>query len=394
LKKQNKTRPDRQGERLLALAALAIIVLAWIGGTFRTEADLLPFLKRVLPKADHIESLPGGTYAAWDDLNKTHFLGYISVGSAPGYGGELKMVVAVSPKGEVIGLEILGHKETVAFFRRVKRSGFLDALKGKTYSDPFKIGRDLDGVTGATYSARAVAEAVGKASRNISSRNLGLPVPQDPSPKIIFGLPEFVLIFLFMMGLIGRRRSFKYPKIARWFSLLTGLVVLGFLFDKPLTIVLINKMLLGFWPEWQLHLYWYILLAGILFITIMDLRNPYCDWFCPFGSAQECLAALGGAKRGFPKNIQPFLRWFQRALALGAIVVALFYRNPGLSSYEVFGAFFQLIGTNFQFILLGIVLVAALFIRKPWCGALCPLRPVIDFVRLIRNWIGEKLFGS
>ena len=146
-------------------------------------------------------------------------------------------------------------------------------------------------------------------------------------------------------------------------------------------------MLLGFWPEWQLHLYWYLLLAGILFVLTADNKNPYCEWFCPFGSAQECLGLIGGSRGRLPEKFHRFLRWFQRILALTAIVIALLYRNPSISSYEVFGAFFHLIGSNFQFALLGVVLITALFLKRPWCNYLCPLRPVTDFIRLIRNWI-------
>ena len=184
-------------------------------------------------------------------------------------------------------------------------------------------------------------------------------------------------------------RRFKYKKAARWISMLIGLFVLGFVYNKPFTLVLVNKLLLGFWPEWQLHLYWYLLIAGILFIYTVDNRNPYCEWFCPFGATQECLGVIGGAKKRLPDRLNKILRWFQRFLALGAVVLALIFRNPGISSYEVFGAFFHLIGTNFHFILLGIVLVASLFIRRPWCSYLCPLRPVTDFIRLIRSWILE-----
>lgn len=168
-----------------------------------------------------------------------------------------------------------------------------------------------------------------------------------------------------------------------------GLVVLGFLYNMPLTIVWINKILLGVWPTWQTNLYWIILIGGILFVYTADNKNPYCEWFCPFGATQECLGVVGGAKVRVPLRSHNLLRWGQRLLALAAIVVALIFRNPGVSSYEVFGAFFRLIGSNFLFALLGIVLVASLFIRRPWCSYLCPLRPVTDLIRLIRVWIKE-----
>jgi NosR/NirI family nitrous oxide reductase transcriptional regulator len=384
-----KKASSQKWDCILAVAALIILVCAWFAGTFRAQADLHPFLKRALPEADHFTLGSGGNYAGWKDPNEEELIGYVAVGSAHGYGGDLRLAVALSPEGSVLGLTVVDHKETTAFFGRVLRRGVLDDLKGKNFSDPFILDQDVDSITGATYTTKALADAARIASRRIASRNLGYSVPQELSPKIQFGIPEAFLAGLFLFGIIGRLRRFKYKKIARWISMLTGLFVLGFLFNKPLTLVLVNKMLLGFWPQWQLHLYSYILLAGILFITFADNKNPYCEWFCPFGSAQECLAAIGGGKKQPPKNVHTALQWFQRALALGAITAAFLYRNPSISSYEVFGAFFHVIGTNFHFVLLGVVLIAALFLHRPWCSYLCPLRPVTDFIRLIRNWIRD-----
>ena len=388
-----KLTTSQKWDRILAVFALFIIICAWFAGTFRAQEDLVPFLQEALPEADHFTIDSGGSYAAWKDANEEELIGYIAVESGHGYGGGLHLAVALDLNGSIKGLAVVDHKETAAFFGRVLRRGILDDLKGKNFADPYILDRDVDSVTGATFSSRALVDAARKASGRVASKNLGYAVAPDPAPKIRFGIAEALLVGLFLFGIVGRLRHFKYKKTARWISMLTGLTFLGFVFNKPLTLVLINRMLLGFWPQWQLHVYSYILLAGILLITFADNKNPYCEWFCPFGSAQECLAVIGGGKKRPPKNVHTALRWFQRALALGAIVMALFYRNPSISSYEVFGAFFHLIGTNFHFILLGVVLILALFIRRPWCSYLCPLRPVTDFIRLVRNWARDFWIG-
>jgi len=381
---------SKRMERLLALAAVVLIVIVWFVGLSRSEADLEPFLQRAFPQADFIEQIQGGVYEAWDNQEKDNLLGYVNPGSADGYGGELRVAVAVSTEGTVLGLVVIEHKETFSFFRRVLRSRLIDGFKDKSYTDPFIPGQDVDSITGATYSARALAEAVKSASRQVATKALNLPAIEDPPLKIQFGMPEIVLLLLFLFGVVARQKRFKPKKAARWVSMLAGIGVLGFLLNKPFTLSLINKILLGYWPKWQLDLYWYILLGGIVFITIIDNRNPYCDWFCPFGATQECLGVIGGANNWISVRIQLFLRWFQRLIALGAILMALILRNPSVSSYEVFGAFFRLIGTNFLFILLAVVLIVSLFIRRPWCSYLCPLRPVTDFLKLIRNWAYEN----
>jgi len=384
-----KKRNPKRTDRFFAVLALIVIVLSWFIGRFRAEADLVPFLKEALPKAGHFEAVSGDTYKAWLGPDKSHLIGYVAVDSSHGYGGNLTMAVAVSEEGKIIGQAVVKHRETTAFFNRVLRSGLIESMAGKSYEESFELGKDVDAVTGATYSSRALTEAARKASRKVAAKNLGYPVPPEPVSKIRWGIAETVLVGLFFLGWIVRFHRFKFKKAVCWLSMLTGIFVIGFIFNKPLTLVLINKALLGFWPDWRLDLYWYILLFGILFFFVVDNKNPYCEWFCPFGSTQECVALIGGTKKKFSGKIRILLRWFQRILALGAIVFALVYRNPSVSSYEVFGAFFRLIGTNFHFVLLGIVLIASLFLFRPWCHYLCPLRPVTDFIRLIRNWIRE-----
>src|SRR5690606_31513938 len=110
--------------------------------------------------------------------------------------------------------------------------------------------------------------------------------------------------------------------------------------NAPLTLAYFTKAILGYWPQWQTNLYWYFLLGGILFVFTVDNKNPYCEWFCPFGAVQECLGAIGGAKTLTPRRHRAWLNWLQRGLALGAILLGVFFRNPGLSSYELFGTLF------------------------------------------------------
>ena len=98
---------------------------------------------------------------------------------------------------------------------------------------------------------------------------------------------------------------------------------------------------------------------------------------------------VGGGRARVPNGARELLLWLQRGLAWFAIILALVFRHPGISSYEVFGALFEFVGSSLQFILLALVLVVALFVRRPWCNLLCPLRPVTDLLRMLRNWMRE-----
>jgi polyferredoxin len=206
---------------------------------------------------------------------------------------------------------------------------------------------------------------------------------------IRFGWPEAVLIGLFVFGLFRKRIGSKWKKALRWVSLGTGLVLLGFVLNRPLNLVFINKILVGDWPAWQLNIYWYILFGGVVLFVLLGKPSPYCEGFCPFGAAQECLGAIGGG-RPPGRKLNRILKWIQRGLAAGLVLAALIFRNPSLLNFEVSGTLFHLIGSTFQFGLLAAVLIASLFIARPWCRGLCPVRPVTDFLR----WMRDGFSGS
>lgn len=381
--------PEEKFERYLGILAILMILIAWVVGLNLSQNDILPRLALALPQADRLENIGNGIYAGYRNNSPEELIGYIAIGTSNGYGGPMTVAVGTDMEGNILGLSIVEQKETPSFLDRVVDGDFVSSLVGKNYLDAFQLGADVDGVSGATYTSRAIAESALRGSREIVEKQLGLLVPKESPPKFQFGFPEVTLIGLYVLGYIGHQKNFKFTKQARWVSILTGMIILGFIYTRPLTLSDISKFLLGFWPEWQTHLYWYLLIGGILFVFTFDNKNPYCEWFCPFGAAQECMGVIGGAKTRSPGRFKPILVWTQRGLAWLAIVLALLFRNPGLTSYEIFGTLFDLNGTTLQFALLGIVLIASLFIRRPWCTYLCPLRPVTHLYRSFRKWIIE-----
>ena len=213
-------------------------------------------------------------------------------------------------------------------------------------------------------------------------------MPPKRNVPIKFGLPEITLLSLFGVMLISRSAGRKRKRLIHWVCLLTGLVVLGFMLNAPLTLTNVNSLLIGYWPQWQSHLYWYLLIVGVLLVPLVTGRNPYCNAICPFGATQRCLGIIGDAKpRRLSSRWRARLRWTPRILAWAAILLALTYRHPALASYEVYGTFFDLVGSHLQFGLLAVVLVASLFVTRPWCNYLCPIRAVTDFLRLVRKWV-------
>lgn len=375
-------------ERGLLIATLAVVLFAWVYGYLRNGAEIAPLVPNVLPGATAVEK-QGDLFIARDQDGE--LLGYAAVGQAPGYAGPITVLVGVTPEGEVSGAVVAEQSESPGFFRLIENRNFVGQFLGLMIGQPMQIGEDLDAVTGATASAESIAFSVRAAVRQISAQGLDRPLPAEVRP-IQFGWPEFSIILLYAVGYVGHKlRGGAWKKRVRWATLLSGMVVLGFVYTIPFTITMVVSLISGYWPDWHSNLYWYLLIGGILFVTAVDDKNPYCSWFCPFGAFQETLAQITNAKVYRPRDWHTALTWMQRGLALVAIVLGLLLRRPGVAGYEPFATLFDLRGTPIEWIFLGIVVFSSLIMYRPFCNLLCPLDPVYDFITAARRWVLELM---
>jgi len=365
---------------------MALIVAAWVYGYLTSGSDILPLVGGVLPGAASVE--PNGSIFVGRSADGT-LVGYAAVGSAPGYGGPIDMLVGVSPSGRILGTRVVAQRESPGFFRRFTSENFFRQYDGVPIMNTLRLGEDLDGLSGATLSAEGIAAGVRQAVRLVAQEGLHTALPPEQK-RLQIGVPEIVLVLLFVAGYVGHRMQRSAKRAVRWGTMLTGMIVLGFVYTAPLTIAQIVGLVSGYWPDWHNNLYWYLVVGGVLLVTAADGKNPYCAWFCPFGAFQECLGALTRAPVYRPRGVHEALTWVQRGLALTAILLGLALRRPGVSTYEPYAALFDLRGTGAEWALLVIITLASLVIYRPFCSYLCPIDPIVELVREGRRWLREE----
>jgi hypothetical protein len=383
----NKKGNNQKIERLIALLTLITLIVASIIGFQRSKSDISDQLLGMAEGATRYESIGFEQYALYND-SSGQAIAQVGMSQFNGFGGPLKVATAVDVNGNITGIVVADHKETPSWFKRVSESQLIPQLKQKRYNDNFTLGEDVDALTGATYTTRAITECVKATSREIAVNTYHLPQPPAIERSLLFGVPELTLIILLLIGTFGiKKANPKNKKRIRWLTMLTGMAVIGFWINHPLTLVDINKLLMGFFPDIYNQLYWYILVFAVLLIFITTKKNVYCNYVCPFGAAQECVALIAKAKNPKSNQLTGILKWMRRLFVWGAIALALIFRNPGFSSYEVYGTFFNLSGTNGAVLFLSIVLVVALFIKRPWCRFLCPIPAFEDYLRVMMKWV-------
>jgi len=101
---------------------------------------------------DSYDGLPATIRAVYRTSND---VGYIFIAAAGGFSGDITIMCAIDPDGNIISVSTLSHTETKGIGTVIEQPSFLDTFKGK---DSGLEG--VDTVTGATISTRPFIRAV------------------------------------------------------------------------------------------------------------------------------------------------------------------------------------------------------------------------------------------
>lgn len=129
-------------------------------------------MKALVSDADSFKAVSGKDQ--WFTAEKGgKVIAYVVPGESKGYGGKIKMLVAVSPAGEVIDYKITEANETPGLGDNASKDPFKSEFKGKkeanlTVTKDASDKDDIQAMTGATISSRAVTLAVKNAVHDVT----------------------------------------------------------------------------------------------------------------------------------------------------------------------------------------------------------------------------------
>lgn len=92
-----------------------------------------------------------------------------------GYSAPIEVLVGIDFEGELAGIEILFYRESYKSIRGdfLNSERFPNQFAGKSVSEGFRVGRDIDGVSRATISSWAVSRGIRNSAREVASAYLG-----------------------------------------------------------------------------------------------------------------------------------------------------------------------------------------------------------------------------
>ena len=91
------------------------------------------------------------------------------------YSAPIEVLVGIDLEGELAGIEILFYRESYKSIRGdfLNSERFPNQFAGKSVSEGFRVGRDIDGVSRATISSWAVSRGIRNSAREVASAYLG-----------------------------------------------------------------------------------------------------------------------------------------------------------------------------------------------------------------------------
>ncbi|MBQ2573647.1 MAG: 4Fe-4S binding protein [Bacteroidales bacterium] len=282
-----------------------------------------------------------------------------------GYAGNVPLVVLLSPDDKVQKVHLLDNNETPSFLDRVVAKGFLENWTGLSVDEA--KAKQVDAVTGATYSSSAISKSVrvrletyaGSATSSVETENMG-------------NLVGFIasMVFLLFAGF-----CFWEPQRTRKFRivlLLASIGILGFWLGQFISIAKLSAWLVS-GVNWQMEIFLFIVLVAGIMAPLFLGKQFYCMYVCPFGACQELVGKINPKhKLKISPKVVKVLRYARYVLlvVLGALLCTSL--DISIENFEPFSAFKFQFASLAVLILAGVMLVLSIFINRPWCTFLCP----------------------
>ncbi len=348
--------------------------------------------KKNFPEADSLVLEDVNLYNVFDDGNK---IGTI-VNTSPfsdeiyGYNSTTPLTIFLDENDRISEVEICENRETRGYLNKVINSGYLDLWDGLTPKEAATY--NVDAVSGCTFTSIAVAQSLQIRMQDLSKEKGKMAIDRKLLAR------QICIVLVTILAAICFFNPNK-TKILRYVTLLLSIAILGFWTNSLLSLALFyNWMTNGISLAIQLPLLIIAVLAILL--PLFTKKSFYCQYLCPFGAAQEFVGGIGlkvKGKRGqqttdnrqqtlFTKaNIFNFFAVLRKVILLTLLIIVALGVGLDLSVVEPFPIF------NYQSISFGVaifaavIIVASVFIKKPWCNYLCPTGTLLESFRRLRN---------
>jgi Na+-translocating ferredoxin:NAD+ oxidoreductase RnfG subunit len=306
---------------------------------------------------------------------------YILIQEGQGYGGPFVLGIRINDDAKVHEILPLDDKETPAFIKMVKEADYRAQFIGKSVTDNFIVGNDIDAVSGATVTTMAATQAVRNGAHIAAVSYFKL----DPKWQKVpwkFGLGEILILVIFTLAFVPKitnQKPWKYLYLAATIS------IVGFYLNAAVSIGSLSGLMMGYIPGASEHLTWWILVIGTVLGILLLGKNVYCFKICPFYGIEFLLNKISGSKLNPTPEVLRQTRKIANFLLWLSLMIIFLAQHPAAGAYEPFAMMFSLEGIGIQWYILPLAIIGSFFTSTFWCRFFCPAGNALGHLLKVRK---------
>lgn len=299
-----------------------------------------------------------------------------------GYAGPINVGIVYDAEGTISSLLHIDSEETSSYLDKITKAGFYQHFEQL----PLEEHQEIDGVSGATITTKAISENCTAMSEKLFPDLLGNYVdtasPFSFSVTTIFSniwiLHIIIITLIFFYGF--QKKILKKSKTTTTIVRLTSIGYIGFYLNNSFTYTTLLHPFIGVSLSLLSGSYLFLALIGAIWG-----KNIYCKYVCPFGNAQ-CLASQYAGKKIKTKF---FLsdKWVKliRVLTALTLIVGIILGMDKWKNFEPFPDAFGRELVSFWFFIAAFIVLLAIRYPMLWCRSLCPTGWFLDGLSDISN---------
>ncbi len=309
-----------------------------------------------------------------------------------GYVGPVSVLVGMDSSGAIKRLVVLSNRETPYYMRRVEQSGFIERVTGRKVTDDLS---EVDAVSGATVTSRAIAGDVAGASRVVAKRLFGIEAPKEAS--MATGVIDAVVLGAVLLLALAARIWYR-NRVLKWASWTAAIALVGIFLAVPLSFSHISNVMEGRLPPLSNPALVVLLVWSL--VTTVIWGPVFCGYACPFGAMQEIAWRVApGRKWSVSERVGRHIRSFRWLVFFGLVIAVFPLGIREAAGFEPYPYFFDELhrlvfptgaGTSGRLSLL--VFGYALFVlliscrfKRFWCRVFCPTGACLSLLSLRRR---------
>ncbi|MEG1644137.1 MAG: FMN-binding protein [Bacteroidales bacterium] len=278
-----------------------------------------------------------------------------------GYGGAVPLHIFIKDN-RIVKIEPQPNSESPDYFKHIIDKKLLSVWVDLSPKEA--LAKDVDAVSGATYSSSAIIETVKRAMAYIEDTGVNTGGGTHQNFNLKFAVTVIVILSAMFLPLFIKNRRYRI------LQQVLNIIVIGFWSGSFISLsLIINYLSNGI--NIAVSLIAVLLLSAAFIMPLFGKKSHYCNWICPLGAFQELISGITPFKINIPQKIIVLLTRFRELLWFAIMFIMWIGVGFSIIDYEPFSAFLFRTANVPVIIICSSFLLLSFLTPRPFCRFVC-----------------------